>query len=423
MFKDNTYRPLADKMRPTEFAHYFGQEHIFASDKPLRQALEQSALHSMVFWGPPGSGKTSLAKLIAAHSNAKFLALSAVLGGVKEIRELVAMAKQNQHRAVILFVDEVHRFNKAQQDAFLPHIEDGSFFFIGATTENPSFALNNALLSRVRTYILKDLDQRALGKVIERALNSPQGIDKTISDAAKKMLTQAADGDARRCLNYLELAADICQQQQITRSDIEQVTADSLRRFDHDDIFYEQISALHKSVRGSNPDAALYWLLRMLDGGCDPAYIARRLVRMAVEDIGNADPRALNLALDAWQAYERLGKEEGELALAQCAIYLAVAAKSNACYQAYKKVRQQIKQSPSYNVPIHLRNAPTKLMQQQGYGASYSYCHDQPHAFSIGQTYFPSELGEREYYHPVERGLEIKIGNKINHLRSLNKQS
>ena len=424
-------QPLAARLRANTLDEYVGQQHILAVGKPLREALQQGALHSMIFWGPPGVGKTTLARLLAQVSDAHFITLSAVLSGVKEIREAVQEAKQQSaqySRRTILFVDEVHRFNKSQQDAFLPYVEDGTFIFIGATTENPSFELNNALLSRARVYVLKSLDDQALQLLLARALSDPRGLGKrglTIESQAQQLLVRAADGDGRRLLNLLENAADLLEDGDCIDVDLlGDILGDGMRRFDKGgEAFYDQISALHKSVRGSNPDAALYWYTRMLDGGCDPLYIARRVVRMASEDIGNADPRALTLCLSAWDVQERLGSPEGELAVAQAITYLACAPKSNAVYMAYKAARQDAQHFGSLDVPLHLRNAPTKLMKELGYGDEYRYAHDEPDAYAAGEDYFPEALAPRQYYQPPARGLEIKIGEKLQHLKNLDRAS
>jgi len=424
-------QPLAARLRATSLDEYVGQEHVLAPGKPLREALEQGALHSMIFWGPPGVGKTTLARLLAKVTDAHFETISAVLSGVKEIRQAVEVAQQHAAqygRRTILFVDEVHRFNKSQQDAFLPYVEDGTLIFIGATTENPSFELNNALLSRARVYVLKSLDEAAMRKLVNRALTDPKGLgDRRLSlpDEAFQILLAAADGDGRRLLNFLENAADLAEDGgEIGVELLQNLLGDSRRRFDKGgEAFYDQISALHKSVRGSSPDGALYWYARMLDGGCDPLYIARRVVRMASEDIGNADPRALTLCLNAWDVQERLGSPEGELAVAQAIVYLACAPKSNAVYTAFKAAMRDAAEQGSQEVPLHLRNAPTKLMKQLGYGDEYRYAHDEPDAYAAGEDYFPENLQPRQYYDPVPRGLEQKIRDKLQHLRNLDANS
>lgn len=427
LFSQENYQPLAARQRPQNLDMFYGQSHLLGEGKPLREALDKGFPHSMVLWGPPGVGKTTLARIVANTVDAHFETISAVLSGVKEIRAAISSAQQQRDmhsRKTILFVDEVHRFNKSQQDAFLPFIEDGTVIFIGATTENPSFELNNALLSRCRVYVLKSLSVEDIKALTKSALPSLCEFHKqkiSIDDDALTLLADASDGDARRALNFLEIASDLIDdaEARIGKSVIEQILVGGNRRFDKSgEYFYDQISALHKSVRGSDPDAALYWLCRMLDGGCEPLYLARRIVRIASEDIGNADPRALEVALNAWNTQERLGSPEGELSLAQAVVYLAVAAKSNAVYSAYNDAMADVQNMPSYEVPLHLRNAPTKLMKDLDYGKDYRYAHNEEQAYAAGENYLPDELIGKRYYFPTDRGLEKKIADKLDYLRS-----
>lgn len=421
----NPAAPLAERMRPRTLADVIGQPHLLGAGKPLRLAFESGKAHSMILWGPPGSGKTTLARLMAHAFDAEFIAISAVLSGVKDIREAIERAQlaiQRTGRPTLLFVDEVHRFNKAQQDAFLPYVEQGLITFIGATTENPSFEVNSALLSRAQVYALKALSDQELSQLLERASNIALP-DLCLAQEARDLLVSYADGDARRLLNLLEQtknSAETEKKSEISADYLRKVLSRNARKFDKGgDAFYDQISALHKAIRGSSPDAALYWLCRMLDGGADPRYIGRRLIRAAVEDIGLADPRALSLALDACEVFERLGSPEGELALAQAALYLACAPKSNAAYLAYKKARKYIEQDISRPVPIHLRNAPTQLMQEMGHGKAYRYAHDEPEAYAAGENYFPDGMPGTRFYQPTQYGLEAKIADKLMHLKEL----
>ena len=429
------YKPLAARLRPLNLEEFIGQDHLLSPGKSIYEAIQNKLPHSMILWGPPGVGKTTLAKIIAATCDYHFESLSAVLDGVKEIRATIERAKYHQaggSSQTILFVDEVHRFNKAQQDAFLPHIENGTVLFIGATTENPSFELNNALLSRARIYLLKPLTEDDLLGVIENALVDEErglaALNLDLSESQRLMLARVGDGDARRALNYLEVLSDMAEVENgrriIADGHIQQVLEEGSRRFDKGgDSFYEQISALHKAVRGSSPDAALYWLARMLDGGCDPIYLARRLVRMASEDIGIADPRALPLTLSCWDTYTRLGSPEGDLALAQAAVYLASAPKSNAVYAAFNAAKQAVSQNGSLEVPLHLRSANTSLSKSLGYGEDYRYAHDEENSFAVGENYLPPELKDEQFYFPKNTGLETRIKEKLEAFRSLNAQA
>lgn len=432
---NNQYQPLAARLRPNSLQEFVGQEHLLAPGKPIHDAIQRKQPHSMIFWGPPGVGKTTLARILAAACDYHFESLSAVLDGVKEIRATIERARFHQtsgSRQTILFVDEVHRFNKAQQDAFLPHIENGTVLFVGATTENPSFELNNALLSRARVYLLKSLTETDLEGVIDSALQDQERglahLNLHLTSTQKTMLARASDGDARRVLNFLEILSDMTDlvegERRLSDDQLQQVLGEGGRRFDKGgDSFYEQISALHKSIRGSSPDGALYWLARMLDGGCDPLYLARRLVRIASEDIGVADPRALPLAISCWDTYSRLGSPEGELALAQATVYLASAPKSNAVYEAFAAARNAVAQSPSLGVPLHLRNASTSLSKELGFGEGYRYAHDEANGFAAGENYLPHSLKDSQFYFPKESGLETRIKEKLANFRERDKNA
>ncbi|MWN31477.1 AAA family ATPase [Gilliamella sp. Pra-s54] len=429
-FTTDEFKPLAARMRPRTLSEYIGQTHLLGENKPLPKAIEAGNLHSMILWGPPGTGKTTLAEIIAHHANAKVERVSAVTSGIKDIREAIERAKINQQAGVrtILFVDEVHRFNKSQQDAFLPYVENGTVTFIGATTENPSFELNSALLSRARVYLLKSLTQHDIEQILQQAMDEPnrgygnQNIQ--LPEETKKQIAEFVGGDARRALNTLELLVDMSDGQALTPELLKEVMGERSARFDNQgDRFYDLISAVHKSIRGSAPDAALYWYARIISAGGDPLYVARRLLAIASEDVGNADPRAMQVALSAWDCFTRVGPAEGERAIAQAIIYLACAPKSNAVYLAFKQAMSDAQSKPDYDVPEHLRNAPTNLMQKLGYGAEYRYAHDEPNAFAAGENYFPKEMADTKYYHPTPRGAEKNYTDKLAWLEAQNQAS